>query len=623
VLGRRLAELPDETNRVLSVASVLGQEFDVSLLAAVDDVPPGDVLDALDPAVRAQLVREVSSTPGHYVFAHALVRAVLAEELGTNRRVRLHRAAGIALEARPEPPVARLAYHFGEAAVMGETERAVRYAVAAAEESLALLAPEQAVMLTRRALDAAELGGMVRTELVPLLSLLGRSLNAAGELADARDVVADAFGIAFEAGDLATASALAVEYGGLTNVFEAYGDARGPTQLLAVLDALPPDDSPDRVDALMRLSAWLLPSPGSRGLEVALQAYEMSGRLGDPSLRSRAAVVCGIAIRTADPRRVIALVDEAMTGVADADPDGMFDGVYPPLYLRAEARLALGDLAGADADIGAVFGLARTRLPERLLWAAPMWGQTRALLEGRFEDAARFAGDLAAWPGGQRIPQFAAAVGRMYLEYLRGDWHAAGVCAAHTYEIEPVMMAPYPDNYAQYRGGVGGAVATLRTFREEIGPLMPDWTRPVQAINLSSLVRLAGDGDAAREAYEEFAGRSGEWAVNSYMWCGGPYDTGLGLFAATRGDLDGAVAHFTRAIELADALGSPPHGVIGRLELATAYALRDGSGDAARAAAEIEVARRDAERVGMPGWIDRLDALAAGDPEPWLVGIPR
>ncbi len=149
VLGRRLADLPRRPTRILGVASVLGQEFDVALLSAVGETDPGDVLDALDPAVQAQLVREVSSTPGHYVFAHALVRAVLADELGTNRRVRLHRVAGLALEARPEPPLARLAYHFGEAAVMGETERAVRYAVAAAEESLALLAPEQAVALAR------------------------------------------------------------------------------------------------------------------------------------------------------------------------------------------------------------------------------------------------------------------------------------------------------------------------------------------------------------------------------------------------------------------------------------------------------------------------------------------
>ncbi len=149
VLGRRLADLPDETNRILGVASVLGQEFDVGFLAAVSEEPPGSVLDALDPAVRAHLGPRGVERP-RAVRVRARARpAVLAEELGTNRRVRLHRAAGLALEARPDPPVARLAHHFGEAAVMGETERAVRYAVAAAEDSLALVAPEQAVAFAR------------------------------------------------------------------------------------------------------------------------------------------------------------------------------------------------------------------------------------------------------------------------------------------------------------------------------------------------------------------------------------------------------------------------------------------------------------------------------------------
>ncbi len=119
------------------------------------------------------------------------------------------------------------------------------------------------------------------------------------------------------------------------------------------------------------------------------------------------------------------------------------------------------------------------------------------------------------------------------------------------------MMAPYPNSYEQYRGGVEGAIATVRSFREDVSPLLPDWTRPVQAINLSSLVRLAGDVDAARDTYEQFVGRAGEWATNTYMWCGGPYDTGFGVLAAA-GDLATAIDHFDRAVGMADAIGSPP-----------------------------------------------------------------
>ncbi len=57
-------------------------------------------------------------------------------------------------------------------------------------------------------------------------------------------MLADAFTAAFAVGDITTAHTLALEYGGFSSVFEAYGDARGPAQLQAVLDALPPEDAP-------------------------------------------------------------------------------------------------------------------------------------------------------------------------------------------------------------------------------------------------------------------------------------------------------------------------------------------------------------------------------------------
>ena len=619
VLGRRLAELPEATNRLLGVASVLGQEFEVSLLAVVGEEAPGDVLDALDPAVRAHLVLEVPGAPGQYTFTHALVRAVLVEELGTNRRVRLHRAAGLALEARPGPSVARLAHHFGEAAVMGETERAVRYAVAAAEESLALLAPEQAVTMARRALDAADLGGTTRAERLPLQELLGRSLNLAGEFDEGREVVADAFTAALAADDVDTAARLAIEYGGFTGVWEAYGDARGPAQLEAVLDALPSGDSPLRVETLLRLATWFLAAPGARILDVAQAAYEMAGRLDHPLWRARAAACCGLALRSSEPHRVVALCDEAMALARD-EVHG-FEGIYPPLYLRTESRLMLGDLAGADRDMRAGFEQVRRYLPERLAFALQMWEQNRALIEGRLADAERHLAVLDAWPGDQRLPRLTVAVGRAVLAYQRGDWAAERMLIARCREVEPMAMVPYPDRLAP-AGGAAAAAAAVRAFRDGIDPLVPAWTRPVQAALLPAVVRSAGDGDAARALYREFSGQRGLWAVNTMAWCGGPYDTGLGILAAVGGDLDSAVDHLDRAVGMADAMGSPPHAVIARLELATALTQRDGPGDAARAATEIDVARRAAEQVGMPGWIDHLDALAAGDPEPWRIGIP-
>lgn len=281
----------------------------------------------------------------------------------------------------------------------------------------------------------------------------------------------------------------------------------------------------------------------------------------------------------------------------------------------------LGDLEGADRDLRAGFARVMRRLPARLGFADVQWEQVRALVEGRFADAEVHLRALEEWPGDQRVPAFTAVLGRAVLAFLEGDWAGERRGLGRAREIEPLAMAPYPDRPPPDRGASAAATA-IRTFREEIDPLVPDWTRPVQCINLSETARTAGDAEVARALYREFSGLRGRWAVNTFAWCGGTYDRGLGVLAATAGDLDGAVDHLDRAVVMAESLGSPPHAVINRLELATALVTRDGPGDAARAATEIDTARRDAERVGMPGWIVLLDALAAGDREPWRLALP-
>ena len=79
VVGRRLGRLSAQTSQMLSVAAVLGRDFDVELLAALRDAPEGSLLDALDEALGAGLVQETGAD--RYRFAHVLVRATLLEEL--------------------------------------------------------------------------------------------------------------------------------------------------------------------------------------------------------------------------------------------------------------------------------------------------------------------------------------------------------------------------------------------------------------------------------------------------------------------------------------------------------------------------------------------------------------
>ena len=76
VVGRRISRLDDDTQRVLSVAAVIGQEFACPVLAAVAGIDEDSVLDLLDPRRAAGLVNEVGLD--RYRFGHALVRSDIA-----------------------------------------------------------------------------------------------------------------------------------------------------------------------------------------------------------------------------------------------------------------------------------------------------------------------------------------------------------------------------------------------------------------------------------------------------------------------------------------------------------------------------------------------------------------
>lgn len=94
VLTRRIATLPVSTAKVLRTAGVLGRQFDVPTLAVALGADQDDVLDDLDAALKAGLVRE--DGVDQMRFAHALVRDTVYAGLSRSRRGRMHaRAAGV------------------------------------------------------------------------------------------------------------------------------------------------------------------------------------------------------------------------------------------------------------------------------------------------------------------------------------------------------------------------------------------------------------------------------------------------------------------------------------------------------------------------------------------------
>ena len=155
VIGRRLDRLGDDAVDVLETAAVIGPDFDLELLEAACGLPREPVLDALESATDAHLIRSIPAQPASWSFTHALIREALVGELSTLRGARLHARVAEALAATPAARPAELAHHGIEAAALVGAERAAEWARAAGDAALARLAYEEAAAHYDDALEVA------------------------------------------------------------------------------------------------------------------------------------------------------------------------------------------------------------------------------------------------------------------------------------------------------------------------------------------------------------------------------------------------------------------------------------------------------------------------------------
>jgi predicted ATPase len=133
---RRIEALPPEVRQVLEAASMVGEAFEVAVVAASTERPVEEV-EARCEALAAQhhVIEDTGLTAGPngmrgggYRFQHVLYQQGLYEQVGTGRRAQLHRRIGAQLEAsygaRAGDIAAQLAVHFERG---GEIQRAVSY----------------------------------------------------------------------------------------------------------------------------------------------------------------------------------------------------------------------------------------------------------------------------------------------------------------------------------------------------------------------------------------------------------------------------------------------------------------------------------------------------------------
>ena len=153
VIGARVGRLGSNAGRVLSMAAVIGRDFDLDVLARATETTEDEVLDILDAATRVALVHEVANAPGRYNFGHALFQHTLYEDLGPTRRARVHRQVAEALEDvcgdQPGNRIGELARHWFSATQPIDLSKAINYSLQAGDGALQFPSPGQRPSLLR------------------------------------------------------------------------------------------------------------------------------------------------------------------------------------------------------------------------------------------------------------------------------------------------------------------------------------------------------------------------------------------------------------------------------------------------------------------------------------------
>ena len=474
VVGARVGRLGETATQVLSLAAAIGRDFDLEVLASASDKSEDQLLDLLDAAAIAGLIREVSDVPGHYAFTHALIRRTLYDDLGETRRSRAHRAIAEALElhgrARSAADVRDLAYHWYHATQPVDVSKAIEYSRRAAEAALEALAPDEALRYYSRALQlhaqSLQADPLLGVDLRIGLGIAQRQVGAGEYRTTLLEVATEAERLGVT--DRVVAAALANSRG----FFSAVGgvDHERIEQLERALHALGSERGTTRARLNALLAQELAPAGDlQRRVGLSDEAVEIARALGDPKvlvevLNLRFNAILGpemLAERLQVVMEAISLAEELQ------DP---FHLLFASMF-TVFANLDLGDRHEIDVASERAIRLADQIGQPTLRWIATWTRALRSWLDGDLVAAESHIAEAFSLGFESEQPD-AAIVPGVLLMVLR--W-----AQGRTEEIEPVLTQMLADGVQ-----LPGLRAALATMHCENGN--QDEARMVAAAELRS-----------------------------------------------------------------------------------------------------------------------------------------
>jgi len=188
IISQRLQGVSKECYQMLTTAAALGHTFEYGLITVLAKLEEDTLLDALDEAEEANILRDISKGRDvRYMFVQEQVRQTLLSELSTPRRQRLHLRIAEAMEQihgeYVEVYSPEIANHLYQAGAMADGARTARYLMLAGERARAASAFDEAIEM----FDAAEsvLPAEDSFTLGNILYFLGMAVRGTGQMEDA------------------------------------------------------------------------------------------------------------------------------------------------------------------------------------------------------------------------------------------------------------------------------------------------------------------------------------------------------------------------------------------------------------------------------------------------------
>jgi class 3 adenylate cyclase len=634
VIGRRLDGLSDDCNAMLGVAAAMSGGFTIDVVGDVAGLSEDQILDALDEALAAQIVRERRDADATYEFNHALIRQTLYAELSTPRRVRMHRQVTEALEHRfadsIESHLPELAFHAYEAAPGGDVDKAVDYARRAGDQAMTRAAYEQAARSYGMAVQALELRSDADLSLQCDLALaLARAHDLAGDIAARNAASEQAADLARRTGDVLRLASAALARAG-SYWFTAVG--RQEDYLVGLyleaeqaLRSLPPSTERDTLLALTltRHSSTLVFLDAEESNARSQEAVEAARASGDPGALT-GALTTRLSRTDDSADRQELLQDIAASARASGDLNVLQQSRISLLISAMyEHRRDEVDRQVRDYDEEAQ----RNRVPLQLASTLQHRG-SGAAIDGRYGEAERLILESAALARRSGVPEVLANVGvalfpvyrelgrlREFESPTRRMVESSATMAAWNVGLA-LMLAESDEDEP-----MNEARSIVHTILADAESLLPDDAVRRYTIGMMIEVAAAAEDTDALLGLEPWVALedsgSREAVLLGPVAYYGSWSRYVGLLDRALGRDDEAVAHLESAILCHETMRAPGWIARTRYDLAGTLLRRDAANDRERAAALLNQAVETANELGMSRLLEEALALKLA-----LQGVP-